>query len=62
MWKIRGAIEQMNEKTLRLKRKQQLIQASLKVRKESMIVNAEFSQVEHDPEHVQYEKGIVKNR
>lgn len=48
---IRKAIEQMNEKTLSLKRKQHLIQASLKVRNESMAVNAEFSKVEHDPKN-----------
>ena len=48
---IRKAIEQMNEKTLSVKRKQRLIQASLKVRNESMAVNAEFSRVEHDPEN-----------
>lgn len=46
---IRKAIEHMNEKTLRLKQKQHLIKVSLKVRRESMKVNAEFSQVEHDP-------------
>lgn len=47
---IRKAIEQMNEKTLELKRKQNLVQASLKVRKNSMDINAEFSRIEHDPE------------
>jgi metal-responsive CopG/Arc/MetJ family transcriptional regulator len=46
---IRKAIEHMNEETLSLKRKQHLINASLKVRNESMKVNAEFSRVEHDP-------------
>lgn len=48
---IRRAIEQMNERTLSLKRKQNLMQASLKVRNESMAVNAEFSRVEHDPKN-----------
>ena len=47
---IRKAIMQMNEEILIQQQKQQLIKASLKVREESMAVNAEFSQVEHDPE------------
>ncbi len=34
-----------------LKRKQNLIQASLKTRKESMVVNTEFSQIEDVPRH-----------
>lgn len=47
---IRTAIERMNHETERLERIQRLKQASLRVRKESMKINAEFSKVEHDPE------------
>ena len=47
---IRTAIERMNHETEQLERTQRLRQASLRVRKESMEINAEFSKVEHDPE------------
>ncbi len=47
---IRKAIEHMNEEVLKRERKQKLIKASLRVRDESMLVNAEFSRIEHDPE------------
>lgn len=46
---IRQAIEHMNDHLMKQERKQKLIQASLKVRKESMSVNSEFSKVEYDP-------------
>jgi metal-responsive CopG/Arc/MetJ family transcriptional regulator len=46
---IRKAIENMNEAVLLRERKDQLIQASLQVRKESMKINAEFDEIEHDP-------------
>jgi len=46
---IRKAIEHMNDEVLHTERKQQLIQASLRVRKESMCINKEFSKIEHDP-------------
>ncbi len=46
---IRKAIERMNEEVLKQERKQKLTQASLKVRNESMLVNAEFSRIEYDP-------------
>jgi len=47
---IRKAIEHMNEEVLRHERKKKLTQASLKVRNQSMLVNAEFSRIEYDPE------------
>lgn len=47
---IRRAIESMNEKILSQKRDKRLKALSLRVRKESMQVNAEFDEIEHDPE------------
>lgn len=47
---IRKAIEYMNAEVLKQERRQRLMQASLKVRGESMEVNKEFSEIEHDPE------------
>lgn len=47
---IRKAIEQMNKKVLLQQRKKQLTHASLAVRKDSMRVNKDFSDIEHDPE------------
>ncbi len=47
---IRKAIELMNAEARKNEREQRLKQASLRVRKESMKVNAEFSEIEHDPE------------
>jgi Arc/MetJ-type ribon-helix-helix transcriptional regulator len=47
---IRKAIERMNSETERQERKKRLKNASLRVRKESMKVNAEFTEIEHDPE------------
>ena len=47
---IRNAIEHMNAEITRQQQKQRLIKASLRVRKESMRINAEFSRIEHDPE------------
>jgi Arc/MetJ-type ribon-helix-helix transcriptional regulator len=47
---IRKAIERMNRKTKKNERKQRLIEASLRVREESLKVNAEFAEIEHDPE------------
>lgn len=47
---IRKAIEHMNEEVLNNERKQKLIKASLRVRKESMRINKEFSEIENDPE------------
>jgi metal-responsive CopG/Arc/MetJ family transcriptional regulator len=46
---IRKVIENMNEAVLLQERKDRLIQASLRVRKESMKINAEFEQIENDP-------------
>ena len=47
---IRMAIEQMNSETERQARVKRLKSASLRVRKESMKINTEFGEVEHDPE------------
>ena len=47
---IRRSIERMNRETERRMRAVRLMRASLKVRKESMNVNAEFASVEHDPD------------
>jgi predicted transcriptional regulator len=47
---IRRAVEEMNRKTRARLRARRLAQASLKVRKESMRVNAEFSAIERDPD------------
>lgn len=46
---IRRAIERMNDETEKQERGQRLTQASLHVRKESMKINAEFSEIEDDP-------------
>lgn len=47
---IRKAIEHMNNEIERQERKKKLKNASLRVRKESMKINAEFSEIEDDPE------------
>lgn len=47
---IRKAIERMNLETERRLRTKRLKQASLRVRSESMKINAEFSEIEDDPE------------
>ena len=48
---IRQAIEYLNQELLKQERKQHLANVSMKVRRESMKVNAEFSEVERDPEN-----------
>lgn len=45
---IRKAIEHMNEEINKNERKEKLIQASLRVRDESMRINQEFSDIDHD--------------
>jgi predicted transcriptional regulator len=47
---IRTAIEHMNAKIDRQAQQERLRNASLRVRKESMQVNAEFSEIEYDPD------------
>lgn len=47
---IKRAIKFMNRQTEKLARRQRLQRASLRSRKESMRINAEFSEVDHDPE------------
>lgn len=46
---IRQAIERMNRETEHHASQKRLKDASLRVRKESMSVNLEFSEIEHDP-------------
>lgn len=48
---IRIAIEQMNQHVLNKEKRDRLIKASLKTRKESMKINAEFSRIEDDFEN-----------
>jgi predicted transcriptional regulator len=46
---IRKAIELMNDETSKQEREHRLKRASMRVREESMKVNAEFGEIEHDP-------------
>lgn len=46
---VRKSIENMNKKLQQQERKDRIIGASKLVRKESMIVNYEFSKVEYEP-------------
>lgn len=46
---VRQAIEHMNEEITNQAMKQKLKEVSLRVRSESMRINAEFSDIEHDP-------------
>lgn len=48
---IRCAIEQMNNEIKKKERGERLKKLSLRVRKESMIVNKEFSRIEDDPKN-----------
>lgn len=47
---IKKSIEYMNMDLQEKERKSKLIEASMRVRKESMLVNLEFSKVEYDTE------------
>ncbi len=47
---VRRAIQLMNKKILDKERTNRLKNLSLKIRKESMKINTEFSQEEYDPE------------
>ena len=47
---IRRALERMNRETRNQLRTKRLAEASRKVRKESMTVNAEFAAIERDPD------------
>ncbi len=46
---IRQAIEQMNKEILLQQRNTRMASVSRRVRKESLKINAEFSEVENDP-------------
>ena len=47
---IRRAIDHMNKETEQQQRDERMKKASLLVRGESARINAEFSEIEHDPE------------
>ena len=47
---IRKAIECMNQAMEKKARRTRLMRASLRVRKNSKRINAEFNEIEHDPE------------
>ena len=47
---IRQAIERMNNETQAALRSDRIKQASLKVREESMVINAEFDAIEEAPD------------
>ncbi|MFH0813608.1 MAG: ribbon-helix-helix domain-containing protein [Chloroflexota bacterium] len=46
---VRQALEHMNKEIDTQRRRERLKELSLRVRAESMKVNAEFSEIEHDP-------------
>jgi len=46
---IRKSIEHMNRSLQENEKRVRLVEASKRVRKESMLVNSEFDQIEHDP-------------
>jgi metal-responsive CopG/Arc/MetJ family transcriptional regulator len=48
---IRKAIILMNQQMKYTEKNQRMLDASLRTRKESMLVNKEFSEIEHDPEN-----------
>lgn len=48
---IRKSIKNMNKKLQQQERKDKFIRVSKLVRKESMVVNSEFSKVEYDPKN-----------
>ena len=47
---IRKALDNLNSSVAAAQRRDRMIKASQRVRKESMKVNAEFSEIEHEPE------------
>jgi metal-responsive CopG/Arc/MetJ family transcriptional regulator len=46
---VRKALERMNKGVVAEQRRQRLMEVSCRVREESMRINAEFSEIEHDP-------------
>ena len=48
---VRRAVEELNARLLGKRRRDKLLQASLRVRKESMKMNAEFARIERDVKH-----------
>lgn len=47
---VRRAVEELNARLLEKRRRDKLLRASLRVRKESMKINAEFAGIERDVE------------
>lgn len=47
---VRQALSRMNREILRREKAKRLERASERVRKESLQINAEFGEIEHDPE------------
>lgn len=48
---LRRAIISMNRETRSCRQRLRLMEVSARVRKESMAVNREFAEIEHDPEN-----------
>lgn len=48
---IRKSIENMNKNLYELERKEKLFAINMRTRKESIKINSEFSDIEHDPEN-----------
>lgn len=48
---LRRAIISMNRETRSCQQRRRLMEVSARVRKESMAVNQEFAEIEHDPEN-----------
>ena len=48
---IRESIENMNKRLYEQERREKLFIASMRTRKESIKINSEFANVEHDPEN-----------
>lgn len=46
---VRKALEVMNSEVSKQRRRTRLMEVSHRVRKESMKINREFSEIEHDP-------------
>ncbi len=55
---VRKALEQMNASVASQRRRARLMEVSLKVRTESMRVNAEFDAIEDEPDPVKKDKCV----
>ena len=47
---LRRAVESMNRETRRRRQRIRLMEVSARVKEESMAVNRDFAEIEHDPE------------